>query len=299
MARTQSAFTARRRQRRAAARLLMRARTRSALTPEQRAYDPLTRGRHGRLGKLAIALGALVAALGAHVAVLVAGHVLGTPVAVLRRRIEQAVRVEMREPPRRPPPPVVEEKQPPPPAPKPVRPQPVKVARPATPPAPAPPRAPVRVVGLSLESTTEGGNGPAFAVGETRAGETAARAPEPRPAPAVAGPVATASPNAVASRIPVAGVNIVKPRVKGEPRKPRYPEVLKAQGIECDVDVLVSVGADGKVTKVKIITAAPNEEFNQAARAAAEGDEWEPATRDGVPFSYTINRTYRFRLEDQ
>ena len=294
-----SAFTERRRQRRAAARVLMRARTRTALTREQRAYDPLTRGRHGRLGKLAIAFGALVAAVGAHVAVLVAGHVLGTPVAVLRRRIEQTVRVEVRESPRPPPPPMVEEKKPPPPVEKPQRPPPVKVARPVTPPAPAPPRAPVRVVGISLESTTEGGNGPAFAVGETRAGETAARAPDPSAAPPVTGPVATTSPNAVASRIPVAGVTIVKPRVKGEPKKPRYPELLKAQGIESDVEMLVSIGADGKVTKIKIIAPAQNDEFNREARTTAESEEWEPATRDGVPIPYTIPRTYRFRLEDQ
>lgn len=278
----------------------MRALTRQALTTEQRAYDPLTRGRHGRLGKLAIALGAVVAAVGAHVAVLVASHVLGTSATVLRRRLQQSVRVEMREPP--PPPPVVEAKKPPPPAPKLAAPPPPKLAKAAPPPAPTPhPKAPVRVVGLSLESTTEGGNGPAFAVGETRGGETAPRAAEPRPtAPTETLPAgAPVRTNAAATRIPVAGINYSAPKPKGERRQPPYPELLKAQGIEGDVGVMVSIGADGNVTKVKIVTPAPYDEMNQAARATAEHQEWEPALRDGVAIPYTLSYTYRFRLEDQ
>ena len=55
--------------------------------------------------------------------------------------------------------------------------------------------------------------------------------------------------------------------------------------------------ATGKVTRVKIISASPYPEFNQAADKAAHEEEFEPALRDGIPIPYTLSYTYRFRLE--
>ncbi len=181
-------------------------------------------------------------------------------------------------------------------------------------PAPAeapPPEAleakPLRVVGLSLEATVEGGGGPAFAVGQTRMGETARRAADPErktePTADIAEPTAPApttaiGANRVASRIPTAKVSYQMPKRK-RPRLPAYPATLKSQGVEADVTVMVSLDASGKVTDVKIISPAPNAEFNEAARAAALAEEFEPALRDGVPVAYTLSYTYRFRIEER
>ncbi|HXI56940.1 MAG TPA: energy transducer TonB [Polyangia bacterium] len=280
----------------------MRTRTRQALTPQQRAYDPLERERRSKAVRIAIAVGALLGAAALHAGVIGIGRLIGNQETGRRERIEQVVRVEVREPPPPPPPPPIEEKKPEPPPEKPVRPPPVKVAKLPPPPETPPPRSPPRVVGLNLESTTEGGNGPAFAVGTTRAGETAQRAQAPQQAPPEeAPPVAapTSAKNAVASRIPVAGITYTQPKLKGQRKEPPYPETLKAQGIEGDVRVMISVDSRGKVIDVKIIGPSPYPEFNELAKAAAAQDEYEPATRDGIPIPFMIPYTHRFRLDSQ
>ncbi len=194
----------------------------------------------------------------------------------------------------------VKEPEPPKPIEKPFRTPPkVAQAEPPPPPTPVPKGPPPRVVGLSLESTTEGGEGPSFAVGNTRVGQTAATAV----APSEIGPdpglqTAPAETNKAAARIPVAGVKYSLPKRK-QPSKPPYPETLKSQGIEADVTVMVNLDVAGKVVAVKIIKEAPYPEFNEAARKAAGAEEFDPATRDGVPIAYTLSFTYRFRLEDQ
>jgi protein TonB len=105
--------------------------------------------------------------------------------------------------------------------------------------------------------------------------------------------------NAVASRIPTAGMVYVPPRHKGKPKEPPYPETLKAQGIEADVTVMVSINAQGKITSVKVIKPAAYPEFDESARKTAleEDGQWEQATRDGTPMPYTWSYTYHFRLE--
>jgi TonB family protein len=104
--------------------------------------------------------------------------------------------------------------------------------------------------------------------------------------------------NAVATRIPVAGVTFTKPKAKMR-KEPVYPAMLRAQAIEADVEVLVFINAEGKVTSVKILKEAPYPEFNEAAKQAALEQEFEPATRNGEPIPYTLPYTIRFRLTDQ
>ena len=145
----------------------------------------------------------------------------------------------------------------------------------------------------------EGGDGPAFAVGTTRAGETPERAaPGPtQTAPVGSVPRPTESPNQTASRIPVAGVKQTLPKRK-RPRLPVYPSALRSQGVEADVTVMVSLDEGGKVTSVKIIAPSTHSEFNEAAQTAALQEEFEPARRDGTAVPYTLSFTYRFRIED-
>ena len=123
----------------------------------------------------------------------------------------------------------------------------------------------------------------------------APRAPEPAAPPPTPTPAATAR-NQAASRIPVAGVQYTPPKRK-RPHEPAYPETLKAQEIEADVTVMVSIDSTGKVTHVKIIRAAQYPEFNEVAQKTAIEEEFEPATRDGNAIPYTLSYTYRFRLE--
>jgi protein TonB len=292
----------RRRLERQAARQRIAAHARKRLTAAQRAHDPLARapslGR--RLGKVLLSF---LGSSAVHAGVVALGFVLGSMHIGRREHIRQEVTIEVRERKPEPPPPP----PPPPPEPpkpeqieKPVRPPPKMAKAPPPPPAEAPKGPPPRVVGLSLESTSEGGGGPAFAVGQTRMGQTAERAEEPKPlpqaeAPPVPSPEKT---NRVASRIPVDGVTILPPKRK-QNREPPYPEALKAQSIEADVSVMVVVGTDGKVTKVTVLKGSPYAEFNEIAKQFALDEEYEPATRDGVPFPYPLSYLIRFRLKDE
>ena len=294
----------RKRGERTAARARILRTTRRPPTAAQLALDPLARPGNNRGRRLARFWVAILVSLLVHVAAVGVGISLRTERGAAARR--QDVKIVVRQRPPEPPP--EKKPEPPPPLEKPV-PTPPKIVKAPPPSAPPPPPTkvpPVRVVGLSLESTTEGGSGPAFAVGNTRFGETAARAVAPQdvsPAPPGLDPAAVAprgpgASNQAASHIPVAGVKIEFPK-RRHPREPPYPQTLRSQGIEDDVSVLVSIDATGKVIAVKITKASQYPEMNEAARIAALAEEYDPATRDGVPIPYTIPFKYRFRLEDQ
>jgi protein TonB len=281
----------RRNRARQAARARILAHAQAAPTPEQLQYDPLSHKRtRARVRPL---LGSLLL----HGAVVAMGMLSGDAGQNRPERFAQTVRIQrLQEPPPRPLPlPEAPEAQ------RPAPPPPIERARAlprkAKAPDRAPPAAPPRVVGLSLESTVEGGEGPGFAVGNTRIGQTAPQAIDAREVVPASSEQSAVKSNAVATRIPGAGVSYAMPKRKQE-RKPQYPEVLKSQGIEADVTVMLSLDATGKVSRVKIVTPSPYPEFNEAARAAALAEQFEPATRDGVAIPYTLSFTYRFRLED-
>lgn len=288
---------------RQAARRRVAAHARQALTAPQRANDPLIhRGR--TLGaKTLKALGALAGSGAVHGAVVLLGVLVGTIGMPGREEIRQEVTVEVRErePPPPPPPPPETPPEPEPVIEKPVRPPP-KVAKAPPPPTETPKAPPPVIAGLSFESTTEGGGGPSFAVGNTLRAETAERAAEPKPmAPATGETAPTADPaktNRVASRIPSEGVKYALPRRTKEGKKD-YPPTLKAQGIEADVVVTVQIDATGKVTSVKIIKESEFPEMNESARQSALDAEYQPATRDGVAIPFPLTYTIKFRLEDQ
>jgi periplasmic protein TonB len=167
-------------------------------------------------------------------------------------------------------------------------------------------KAPPRIVGLSFESTVGEGNGegPAFAVGNTRLGETEKVAvkkedvPKERPAP-VHGTEKPTTANQAATRIPVKGITYSDAKYHGGQIKPDYPPTLKAQGVESDVEVLVFIDATGKVTNVKLLHESPYPEFNEAAKKAALAQPWEPAMRNDEPMPSTKKYSYRFRITDE
>jgi periplasmic protein TonB len=271
------------------------------LTPEQAAHDPLPPLRGGGLSRRsAWVLAMLIGSVAVHIAILAVGFALGGREKGKKENLRQEVKIEVRETKVEPPPPPVEK------PPEPERrmktpPKVVEAPEPPPPKTPPPSKAPPRVVGLSMESTTEGGGGPSFAVGNTREGKTAAKAQSPADVQRIAPPVAEVEDekvNKAATRIPVAGVTITQPKRKSA-KKPHYPETLKSQGIEADVPVMLSLDETGKVVKVKILKPSQYPEFDEAARKAAMEEEFEPALKADVPMAFTISFTYRFRLEDE
>jgi protein TonB len=166
---------------------------------------------------------------------------------------------------------------------------------------PAEPRR--RVVGISLESTVSAGAGPSFAVGNTRMGRTDDRAADPAsvkklaPSRGAAASGAPAGPNAAATSLPADGVAFEKPRRIGAASL-QYPSVLKSQGIDGDVVVLIRITTEGSVSTVKIIRSSGYPEFDEAARKAAVSERYLPATRGGEPVEYSLKYTYRFRIKE-
>jgi protein TonB len=260
---------------------------------------------------LAKAVGVVFGSAAAHAAIVF----LGIAIAALKIGAGDAkheqVSIEVREheapKPEKEPEPPVPEPEPEAPRPKQKAPLPTpKEEKPVEEPEQVPDTPPMRVVGLSLEATVEGSGGPAFAVGQTRMGQTADRATDPDYKAPKTAPVAKpeqkvvkkkSTANRVASRIPTARAKTTLPKRKS-PRVPSYPSELRAQGIEANVTVMVTLDETGKVTSVKIITPSPHAAFNEAARRAALAEVFEPALRDGVPIPYTLSYTYRFRIED-
>ncbi len=249
----------------------------------------------------------LLASVGLHVGFVIMAFGVGS-LGAQRDKARERLAIEMREHEAEKPKPAEPEKTPEP------KKEVERVAVVKAPPAPKieePPKEPEkkpppRIVGLSFESTVgEGsGEGPAFAVGNTRLGETDKIAvkkedvPKERPAP-VHGTEKPTTVNQVATRIPSKGVTFTDAKYRGKTVKPDFPPTLKAQGVESDVDVLVFIDATGKVTNVKILHESPYPEFNEAAKKAALAQQWEPATRNGEPMASTKKYSYRFRITDE
>jgi periplasmic protein TonB len=275
--------------------------------------DPLERRDSRALSALA-AIRIVIAAGVIHAAVIlslaVVGHLVGQHKAY---HPPERLTVKIVETP--PPPPVIED---PPVAPAPVVPEfepvtppkradvpttePAKVQDPPSP-TPEPDAAPRRIVGVSMESTVEG-NGPSFATGTSRMGQTETRAVDPRearraPAPEPA-PDAAPRPGAaqrVASHIPTRDTQFEKPR-RLQPNRPEFPAALKAQGIEGDVTVRVDIAESGAVTSVTIVRSSGHPAFDEAAKRAAGSERFAPAVRDGNPVPFSLSYSYRFRIED-
>jgi periplasmic protein TonB len=295
-----------RRRKRARARMLARVRVPLRATPGAIAEPPASLFTSARGYGLA-----MVASASLHFAVIATGLTSNRP-AVAKER--ETLTVELREKPETPslvpvdanppvnsverfadkaPPPKLSKKTPRAPAPVPELPLPEMNKLP-----------PPRVVGLSFEATVDSPDAPAFAVGNTKLGETARNAVNARDVKSLergdtmSGPARADTVNQKASSIPVAGVTIVPPKRKNAQRPP-YPEVLRKQGIEAEVVVLVSLDRNGKVTAVKIVSESAYREFNDLSKKAALAESFEPATRNGEPIAYTLKYTYFFRLDEQ
>ncbi|MET0414258.1 MAG: energy transducer TonB [Polyangiaceae bacterium] len=170
-------------------------------------------------------------------------------------------------------------------------------------PQPASNAEPIPLIGLSLESTVSG-TGPAFVTGTSRMGETpveqkASGAPSSGPAATASGAAGSApvGTQRVATAIPSRDEKLEKPR-RLQLKEPAYPATLRAQGIEGEVLVTVSIDARGVVQQAAVLRGSGHAEFDAAALSAARAERFAPAARDGTPVPFTLSYTYRFRIED-
>jgi len=170
-------------------------------------------------------------------------------------------------------------------------------------PEPTPAKPVRRVIGISMSSTVSTGNGPAFAVGNTRMGETGQVADDAKKverltgARSIRGGDAGEPVNRVATMIPTATNQFEKPKRIGGTIAPEYPMGLKSRGIEGDVVVLIVIDEDGFVQNVRVIQSSGYTEFDEEAKKAALREKYTPAARDGSPVSYNLKYTYRFRIK--
>ena len=166
-------------------------------------------------------------------------------------------------------------------------------------PAPEPPpkKKVRRVVGLSLGSTAKGGEGPSFAVGNTRMGQTGRTADDPD-AETLKGRPRAASSNRRATRAPIGlgGPKLDKPKFAGPKLEPKYPEAFRAQAPKVRIKVRVVIGKRGRVREAEVVAGSPNAAFEEAALATARRQRWVPARRGGEPVEYTLTYSYLFNF---
>lgn len=75
-----------------------------------------------------------------------------------------------------------------------------------------------------------------------------------------------------------------------------YPEAAQKSGIEGEVQLLISIGADGRVTDARVAAGAGHG-FDEAALAAVKAFTFRPAEIDEKPAAVQIEYVYRFVLK--
>ena len=192
-------------------------------------------------------------------------------------------------PPKSKPEPKVKKIKQPPPDPIDVKQKPIKPPEPTK----APPR---KIVGLDFSSTVSGGDGPGFATGNTRMGQTSGKAAKPKDV-APSNQLPQEKVNRQAQFIPTSKAKLVKPKIKNR-IKPKYPPLYNEQQLIALVVIEVNVSKDGKVTSAKLLKKSKYDLFNQEALKAARNQKFAPATKDGVPIPFRIQLPYRFEPPD-
>lgn len=152
--------------------------------------------------------------------------------------------------------------------------------------------------GVNASLTSQGGT-VAFSVGDTAQGDPDAPAGKrPRKKRGTPAPAAGPAPSGVPAVAPPAPVTIKQlPRVLRVPRV-AYPKRARDKRIEGTVKLRVTVGADGRVLRVKVLKGLGHG-LDRAALRALQRARFEPAkASNGRSVPYTIRYRYRFRLED-
>ena len=77
-----------------------------------------------------------------------------------------------------------------------------------------------------------------------------------------------------------------------------YPEEARAQGIQANVVLRLTIDAEGNVTEA-VVHQGAGQGFDEAAQKAALQFKFEPARKDGAPIAAVILYQYRFTLKPQ
>ena len=92
----------------------------------------------------------------------------------------------------------------------------------------------------------------------------------------------------------------VEATARAENKPPVYPAIARRRGIEGDVVLLVTVGADGEVEKVELLKSAgitaAYRAMDRAAIAAICQWRYDPALRGGKRVTAKIEQPVEFRL---
>jgi protein TonB len=239
---------------------------------------------------LVLAIG-LIASVAIHAGGLTYASLHPAAVKVIDKPIEMQIVVT--EPPKPPPPPEPEPPKPvEPPKPK-IKPPEIKVAKVDPPPVkePPPPIEEVKeppkpvplVVGISMSSTTQGGNF-AAPVGNTAYGKVADKAVAP-----------SSVQNYAAPKYVPPGSADRDPEVANEFKIP-YPDEARRAGIEGTVRLRIVVDNEGRVVDVQILN-GPGYGLNEAAKEAIKKFKFRAAIKGGEAVSTTMVYNYTFLLD--
>jgi periplasmic protein TonB len=118
------------------------------------------------------------------------------------------------------------------------------------------------------------------------------QAPPPAPKPATPGASSTSAPASTA--VPQAGGQIVQAQLIKK-RDPEYPKMARETGASGVVELIATVGADGKVKSVQVVKGHPL--LRQAASDAVKGWVYRPTTLNGVPVESQTQILLNFKSE--
>jgi TonB family protein len=167
---------------------------------------------------------------------------------------------------------------------------PVPPVRP-TPPAAQPVPAPVQ---KEAAQPIESAPPPEEPLGNTTAQQPGAAQPLPPADVAPSKNNETTTPDVAPSTTP-APADVITPPTRTRTVTPVYPDVARAAELEGDVLLQATVGADGRISNVRVLRAV-HPVLDEAARRTVLQYEYTPGRRNGVPEPATVRITVSFRL---
>jgi protein TonB len=153
---------------------------------------------------------------------------------------------------------------------------------------PEAPRGPSEPMGLTADSTVEGGRGPAFRTG---AGLFAARESL---AEQLLGAAEATAPEEV---VMTADAVDVPPKPAASNRPPKPPARAVKKQLSGFVTARLVIDATGEVQDVKILASEPAGVFDEAVLDVVPDWRFTPATYKGQPVEIRVDQTFRFQLE--
>jgi periplasmic protein TonB len=143
-------------------------------------------------------------------------------------------------------------------------------------------------IGISSDSTVEGGDGPAFQTGDSLAGAM--------PAEGLAQEILQKE-NIRADDLVMTGDTVdTQPVPLASNRPPSTPAKARQRGVGGFVVVRMMIGKDGSVQEVKVLQASPPGIFEDKVLEVIPTWRFTPATYKGQPVVMRVDQTIRFEI---